>query len=69
MELVNSENGKLSGTIKGKTSMTGMLASVRNLEEAKIVWHGGVDIIDIKEPNHGALGAAPLQEIHHVVDE
>lgn len=49
--------------------MTGMLASVRNLEEAKIVWHGGVDIIDIKEPNHGALGAAPLQEIHHVVDE
>lgn len=49
--------------------MTGMLASVRNLEEANIVYRGGVDIIDLKEPNHGALGAVPLKEIHHVVDE
>lgn len=49
--------------------MTGMLASVRNLEEANIVYQGGVDIIDLKEPNHGALGAVSLKVTHHVVDE
>jgi len=49
--------------------MTGMLASVRNLDEAKLVYQGGADIIDLKEPNDGALGAAPLHEIHHVVDD
>jgi len=46
-----------------------MLASVRNLEEAKLVYSGGADIIDLKEPNDGALGAAPLTEIHRVVDD
>ena len=49
--------------------MTGMLASVRNLEEAVMVYQGGADIIDLKEPNEGALGAAPLTEIHRVVDD
>jgi len=49
--------------------MTGMLASVRNLEEAKLVYQGGADIIDLKEPNDGALGAVPLSQIHHVVDD
>ncbi len=49
--------------------MTGMLASVRNLEEAKLVYQEGADIIDLKEPNEGALGAAPLTEIHRVVDD
>jgi len=49
--------------------MTGMLASVRNLEEAKMVFEGGADIIDLKEPNDGALGSVPLHEIHHVVDD
>ena len=46
-----------------------MLASVRNLHEANIVYQGGVDIIDIKEPTHGALGAVPLNLLHYVVDE
>lgn len=49
--------------------MTGMLASVRNLEEAKLVFDGGADIIDLKEPNDGALGSTPLHEIHRVVDD
>ena len=49
--------------------MTGMLASVRNLEEANLVFNGGADIIDLKEPNFGALGAAPTKIIHQVVDE
>lgn len=46
-----------------------MLASVRNLQEANIVYHGGADIIDLKEPMHGALGAVPLNVIQYVVDE
>ncbi len=49
--------------------MTGMLASVRNLAEAKMVYNNGAEIIDLKEPNDGALGAVPLQEIHSVVDD
>ncbi len=49
--------------------MTGMLASVRNLQEANIVYQGGADIIDLKEPMHGALGAVPLNVLHYVVDE
>ena len=49
--------------------MTGMLASVRSLEEANIAYQGGADIIDIKEPRHGALGAVPLDAMYCIVDE
>lgn len=37
--------------------MTGMLASVTNVEEALTVLYAGVDIIDLKQPEKGALGA------------
>src|SRR4029077_19294252 len=37
--------------------MTLMLASVTNPAEAEAVWLGGVDIIDLKDPAKGALGA------------
>jgi dihydroneopterin aldolase len=37
--------------------MTKLLASVRNLEEARLALAGGADIIDLKEPSQGALGA------------
>lgn len=40
--------------------MTGLLASVRSLHEARIVLAAGVDVIDLKEPSSGALGAVPL---------
>ena len=36
--------------------MTRLLASVRSPEEAQIALDGGADIIDLKEPAHGALG-------------
>lgn len=49
--------------------MTGMLASVRNLEEADLACRGGVDIVDLKEPRQGTLGAVPLDTIHRIVDE
>ena len=38
--------------------MTRLLVSVRNLEEARIALAAGVDLLDVKEPHHGPLGAA-----------
>ena len=43
--------------------MTGMLASVNSLEEAELVLAGNVDIIDLKEPNAGSLGALPVETV------
>lgn len=37
--------------------MTAMLASVRTLDEALLALEGGADLIDLKEPALGALGA------------
>lgn len=37
--------------------MTGLLASVRNVDEACIACAGGADIVDLKDPARGALGA------------
>jgi uncharacterized protein (UPF0264 family) len=39
--------------------MTSLLASVRSLDEARIALEAGADIIDLKEPLDGALGAVP----------
>jgi uncharacterized protein (UPF0264 family) len=41
--------------------MTGLLVSVRDVAEAEIVFAGGADLIDVKEPLRGALGAADPQ--------
>jgi uncharacterized protein (UPF0264 family) len=35
-----------------------LLVSVRDAEEARIAVAAGVDVIDVKEPSHGALGKA-----------
>jgi (5-formylfuran-3-yl)methyl phosphate synthase len=40
--------------------MTGLLISVRDADEAATALAGGVDLLDIKEPGRGALGAASL---------
>jgi uncharacterized protein (UPF0264 family) len=37
--------------------MTMMLASVRSLDEALLAMESGADLIDLKEPSRGALGA------------
>ncbi len=37
--------------------MTGFLASVASLAEARVVFEGGADIIDLKSPADGVLGA------------
>ena len=40
--------------------MTGILISVRNSVEVEVAHRGGADIIDIKEPSRGSLGAPDL---------
>jgi len=47
--------------------MTGMLASVENLTEARQVLESGVDIIDLKSPSDGSLGALPLETVTEIV--
>ena len=48
--------------------MSQLLVSVNNLEEAKLVLSKNVDIIDLKSPKSGALGALSIQEITEIVD-
>ena len=45
-----------------------MLASVSNLDEAKIVLEENVDIIDLKDPSQGALGAVTTKIAQEVVE-
>lgn len=47
--------------------MTGLLASVRNREEALMALEVGVDILDLKNPDDGALGALPANTIREIV--
>lgn len=49
--------------------MTQMLASVADTLEAETVIHAGADIIDLKNPQRGALGALPIKQIHTIVDQ
>ena len=49
--------------------MTGMLASVNSLAEARLVLQAGVDIIDLKQPEQGALGALALADVRAIVQE
>jgi uncharacterized protein (UPF0264 family) len=49
--------------------MTQLLVSVRDLAEAKLAQQAGVDLIDIKEPQAGSLGAADVDDILDVLDE
>lgn len=47
--------------------MTKMLASVRNRQEAEVALQIGADIIDLKEPSRGALGAVETRKIAEIV--
>jgi uncharacterized protein (UPF0264 family) len=44
-----------------------LLVSVRDAEEAAAALEGGADIIDAKEPAHGALGAVSLAALVEIV--
>jgi (5-formylfuran-3-yl)methyl phosphate synthase len=47
--------------------VTGFLASVNCLEEADIALQAGADVIDLKEPARGVLGAVPVSTLREVV--
>jgi uncharacterized protein (UPF0264 family) len=47
--------------------MTGMLASVNSVAEALLVLSAGVDIIDLKQPALGALGALDIAIVKQIV--
>lgn len=47
--------------------MIRMLASVRDAGEAQVVLDAGVEVIDLKQPADGALGALPPEVIREVV--
>jgi len=49
--------------------MTGMLASVNSLEEARLILNTTVDIIDLKQPEQGALGALSTETVEIIVAE
>ncbi len=48
--------------------MTLMLASVTGVAEARVAVRHGADIIDLKDPAQGALGAVPIERIHATVN-
>ncbi|RUU38052.1 hypothetical protein EOC93_23655 [Mesorhizobium sp. M6A.T.Ce.TU.002.03.1.1] len=47
--------------------MTRMLGSVTGVDEAEIALSGGVDIVDLKNPKAGALGAVSTQTISRAI--
>ena len=47
--------------------MISLLASVRDLVEAREAAAAGVDLIDLKEPSAGALGALATDDIRAIV--
>ena len=47
--------------------MTKWLASVQSLEEAKILLPALPDILDMKDPSKGALGALPVETVAEIV--
>ena len=47
--------------------MTRFLASIASIEELRPVLEGGADLIDVKDPATGALGAADLDTIRAIV--
>jgi len=48
-------------------SAPGLLASVANLDELDVALACGVDIVDLKNPSEGALGAWPPELLHTAV--
>lgn len=48
--------------------MARMLASVQNREEAELVFQSGADIIDLKDPANGALGAVDPAKVLEIID-
>ena len=48
--------------------MSKVLASIKNLSEAKLLINTEIDIIDLKDPTKGALGRLSTNDIKNIVD-
>ena len=48
-------------------TMSQLLASVRSLEEARAIHAAPVDVLDMKEPHRGALGALDAKVVREIV--
>ena len=46
--------------------MTKLLVSVRSANEAEAALDGGADLIDVKEPHHGALGRTSVKVLREI---
>ena len=46
--------------------MTKLLVSVRDAAEARLAVEAGVDLIDVKEPSAGPLGAAAAETLAEI---
>ena len=57
----------MNAALLGRRSSPQLLISVCTLDEAKIALAQGADIIDLKNPHAGALGALPLADIRSIV--
>lgn len=63
-----SPSGAASGGLRrAADGRVQLLVSVRDVPEALAAVAGGADLIDLKEPNTGALGALPLHVVREVV--
>lgn len=66
--MVGGENQELpGGIIRGQPGMMLLLASVKDKNEALQALEGGADIIDMKNPAEGALGALPCRQVREIV--
>src|SRR5581483_1329008 len=54
---------------KGGITMTGLLVSVRSAVEAQLAFGGGADVVDVKEPSRGSLGAADPSTWKEILDQ
>lgn len=57
MNLYQAANPREAATSQPRTAATGLLVSVRSVDEAEQIDRLGVDVIDLKEPARGPLGA------------
>ena len=60
-------NAPIDHPLIDNSNKTQLLISVTTLEEAQIALENGADIIDLKDPGTGALGALPLETIQKIV--
>ncbi len=57
----------LTTLLESASPRPGLLVSVQSADEALTVLAGGADVIDVKQPSRGSLGAADLATIADVV--